>query len=107
MITIGVKWIKKEGAHNVYVGRGSPLGNPEPMKDKSDAERNRVCDFYESWLADRLIELESPQYNEMVHLYRLAKADQDIHLQCYCGANKRCHAETIKKRLEIALAKNI
>lgn len=104
-ITIGVKWINLSGAHNVYVGRGSPLGNPEPMKDKSDTERNRVCDFYEEWLGEQLRDHSTPQYQALFQLYGLAKANQDINLQCYCGSHKRCHALTIKRRLEAALEK--
>ena len=105
MIKIGVKWINLVGYHNFYVGRGSPLGNPEPLKDTSDTERNRVCDFYEEWLSEQLKDHSTPQYQALFELYRLAKAEQNINLQCFCGANKRCHALTIKHRLEVALDK--
>ena len=35
--------------YDVYIGRGSKWGNPFVMRDKSDHERDRVCDAYEAW----------------------------------------------------------
>mgnify|MGYP003532859431 CR=1 FL=1 len=32
--------------YDVYIGRGSKWGNPFVMRDKSDHERDRVCDAY-------------------------------------------------------------
>lgn len=33
---------------DVYIRRGSKWGNPFNMRNKSDEERNRVCDEYEN-----------------------------------------------------------
>ena len=37
----------------------------------------------------------SPQYKEMVRLFRMHQAGVNINLQCFCAPN-RCHGETIR-----------
>ena len=46
------KWNAPEGT--VYIGRGSMYGNPFPMNDKSEQERERVCLAYREWLAQKI-----------------------------------------------------
>jgi hypothetical protein len=36
------------------IDRRTPLGNPYPMRNESQAERDRVCDLYEEWLPEKL-----------------------------------------------------
>lgn len=62
----------------VYVGRGSPYGNPFVMADFGDAERNRVCDQFEQETLPTL------------DLTPLRGKD----LVCFC-APKRCHADAL------------
>lgn len=45
------KWNAPEDT--VYIGRGSMYGNPFPMNDKSEKERERVCLAYREWLAQK------------------------------------------------------
>jgi hypothetical protein len=82
----------------VYVGRGSPLGNPYPMEDKTDYERNRVCNLYEYWL-NANITTNNPEITaELARIAELSR-NNDIYLQCYC-APKRCHADYLKTIIE-------
>lgn len=62
----------------VYVGRGSPYGNPFVMRVSSDAERDRVCDRFEAEVLPTL------------DLAPLRGKD----LVCFC-APKRCHADAL------------
>ncbi|MGL5712264.1 MAG: DUF4326 domain-containing protein [Paraclostridium sp.] len=101
MIHIGLKWVQMEDAHNVYCGRGSPFGNPYPMLDKSLAERNRVCDLYETYFKS---EANIPNSELRIALLDLLKKhvnNERINLQCFCSPN-RCHCETIKRSLDEA-----
>ncbi len=73
----------------VRVDRRTMFGNPFEMKDRSQAERDRVCDAYNRWIAE-------PEQLPLRNSMRLALAGKD--LACWC-APLRCHASTI---LEIA-----
>jgi hypothetical protein len=92
LIKIGNKYHKDIGQ---YVGRGSPLGNPFPMKNKED--RDRVCDEYEKWFNNHKEDIEVKK--ELDRLYDIYKDKGELTLLCFCTP-KRCHAETIKKYLE-------
>lgn len=99
VISIGVKWINKPNAINIYCGRGSALGNPYAMKDMSLEERNDVCDKYHILLKEQANVKDSPMRNEMIRILKLYKAGNNINLQCYCSP-KRCHCESIKELIE-------
>ena len=92
MIIIGKKWNK--GA--VYIGRGSPLGNPFIMH--TEDERDIVCDQYDQWFREQ-IKIKNPVViNELKRIKQLA-LKQDVILGCFC-APKRCHGSTIKACLD-------
>lgn len=94
-VTVGKKWDK--GA--VYIGRGSPFGNPWPI-DESDPEftRDAVCDRYESYFEHKM--KTDPKFKAAVHgLVSQATITGSVTLGCYC-APKRCHGETIKRYIE-------
>jgi hypothetical protein len=93
-ITIGKKWDKDA----IYIGRGSPLGNPFAMKGMSQEERDRVCDAYIVWFDEKVAERDQAVMGELSRIYLLAKK-QPVTLGCFC-APKRCHGETIKAFLD-------
>jgi hypothetical protein len=70
------------------------LGNPFYMN--SENERNLVCDKYEIWFNENLPKL-LPRLNQLNELYQKYGK---LNLYCWC-APKRCHAETIKRWLEL------
>lgn len=75
------KYHKTAGPDAVYIGRGSPYGNPFVIG--KDGDRNEVCDKYERAL------LNNPQL--------LAKVKTELKgkdLVCFC-APKRCHGDTL------------
>ena len=97
-LTVGLKWDK--GA--VYIGRGSDLGNPFQMKNKTEKERTRVLKLYEVWLRGQF---KKYNYKIMFAMNDLADkllSGEDVHLGCYCKHKnnpKRCHGDIIKKVL--------
>ena len=101
-ITIGKVKKDKPNAENIYIGRGSPLGNPYPIT--ANASRDEVCDRYDVYIRNVLQDTSSPQYKEMVRLLKMYQSGQSLHLQCFC-APLRCHGESIKSILETTLKK--
>lgn len=66
-------------ADAVYIGRGSPWGNPYPITATSS--RNEVCDLFEKYVLPKLVVEELRGKN----------------LICYC-APKRCHGDAILRK---------
>lgn len=69
----------------VYIGRGSPWGNPFVLG--RDGDRDSVCEQYEAYLAARID-------SNSVSLQALA----ELHgkdLVCFC-APLRCHGDTLQ-----------
>lgn len=84
------------GVHRVVIMRGTPLGNPFPMKDRSQVERDRVCEAYTAWLRDQW-RTNGPARAELERLYALAQQGP-LELVCCC-APKRCHGDSVKAAL--------
>lgn len=83
-------WIKKRGIETVEICRPSPYGNPFPHSNRYQDEdhRNYVCDKYEEEILPNI----SPDLIEQL---------QGKILICYCDSSKRCHGDSlIKKVLE-------
>lgn len=73
----------KKQKYDVYIGRGSKWGNPFPMKNYSQEERDRVCNEYEEWFWTTDL---PNQINEL----------KDKILGCYCKP-KRCHGDFLAR----------
>ena len=80
----------------IYIGRGSPLGNPYPLGDY--LTREHCIQDYEIYLKERILMRDS---NIMAALKAIHSAAQDhpVNLQCFC-APKKCHGDSIKKLIE-------
>lgn len=83
----------------INIMRGSPLGNPFEMKDRSQEERDRVCDEYAVYISKKIAEKDTAICRELNRIYVLAKQGKNVYLQCCC-APKRCHGDTIKRIIE-------
>lgn len=79
----------------IDIMRGSLLGNPYIMRDKTDAERDRVIAQYRLWLWDNMKRRTSTGNV----IYTLAKAKEAIYLVCCCKPRK-CHGDVIKAAIE-------
>lgn len=79
---------------SVYVGRGSPLGNPYVIGEHGD--RDAVCDQYADRMTYRMLQ------GDPVILTALLGLQEDSNLVCSC-APARCHGSEIEsawKRLQ-------
>ncbi len=65
----------------VYIGRGSPYGNPFIIG--KDGDRDEVCDKFDVMLLGN---------KELLHKVWVALKGKD--LECFC-APKRCHGDTL------------
>ena len=75
------KYHRTAGPAAVYIGRGSPYGNPYVIGN--DGDRDAVCDKFEAML------LDNPQL-----LARVKTELKGKDLVCFC-APKRCHGDTL------------
>ncbi len=81
---------------DIYIGRGSPLGNPYRINHRNT--REEVIAKYEEYLAEKIRTKDRPVCNELNKIYRAAKAG-DVKLVCFCSP-ERCHGDIIKKVIE-------
>lgn len=77
---------KHHGDTGIYVGRGSPLGNP--YKIGEDGDRERVIDLYREWLYFKIYR------SDPVVTAALRSLNDNDTLVCYCYP-LHCHAEII------------
>lgn len=93
------------GQVDVYIGRGSPLGNPwTHIKGRMTLARH-VADSKDDaiekciyWQSIQLEDEKSDQYKEFRRIVKIAM-DNDVNLVCYC-APARCHGDHIKRLIE-------
>jgi len=96
MITVVKKGVHKPTDHDIYIGRGSPLGNPEPIT--ATTTREQAIAFYKTYLVKRLAEKYPPICREMNRIYKNAKTG-DVNLVCFCKP-QNCHGDFIKQLIE-------
>ena len=88
---------KRTSPFDVYIGRGSPLGNPFPMTNYSSAERTRVITEYRRWFLSMVAGKNPKVMSELSRIAELLK-NQEVRLGCFC-APKDCHGDVIKEYL--------
>ena len=87
----------KRGDCDFRCDRQSVLGNPHPMKEDTEAERNRVCEKY--W-NDMVVEgWDKPQLEYLRKIWRFGATHGSVRLGCWCSP-ARCHCDTVKWWLE-------
>lgn len=92
--------IQKSGEIDIYIGRGSPLGNP--FKIGKEWSRNRVCEEYEKYFYRNVCIKDSPVRNEVIRIFKLVRSGRNVNLICFCSPS-RCHGETVIKFLSAHL----
>jgi hypothetical protein len=78
----------------------SALGNPFPMKNRSEKERIRVCEKYDVYFR-KMIQHAAPGgsfWRTIITIQEALKKHDKVRLFCWCYP-KRCHAETIRSFL--------
>lgn len=102
MITVVNKYKHKPTEKDVYIGRGSILGNPfTSIKDrKTKAEficnsREDSIKMFKDYLLDKIKKKDKKICDELNRIYNL----KEVNLVCFCKP-KSCHGDIIKEIIE-------
>lgn len=101
----------------VYIGRGSPLGNPYTSKESKIAKYKvsstaEAIEKFESYLINAIKTNDRVIVHELKVIIAFLKENKEIALGCYCKGkhyhldDTPCHGEVIKKVLLNLLVKN-
>lgn len=83
----------------VYGDRRSlVLGNPYPMRDRTEAERQRVIGLFRQRL-DADWEVNGPIYRQAVALAQRVRSGEQLALGCWC-APKACHLDHVLAKVQ-------
>lgn len=87
------------GAIRVYVGRGSPLGNPFTHKDGTKAptkvgSRAEAVQAYAAYLKEKLAQKDERIRKALNEIALAAMRGQRVELECYCAPHA-CHADVL------------
>lgn len=80
----------------VYIGRGSPLGNPFRINQRQT--RDEVIDRYEEYIREKIASKDQEVCAELNKIFKAARAG-NVNLKCFCSPD-RCHGDVIKKLIE-------
>lgn len=85
----------------IYVGRGSPLGNPFKVKPWGPYERGETLNLYRDWLLNELPTNQRVK-NALNDIWWRVKQGERVRLMCFCKP-AACHgdviAELVRERL--------
>jgi len=99
-ITVLNKYKMHKGTAGIYIGRGSPLGNPFVIG--KHGTRKEVIEAYRGYLKEN-IDNDTPSIiNALNDLAEAASTDEGVNLICFCKPVS-CHGDVIKEFIEEAL----
>lgn len=105
MIYVVNKYKHTPTEFDVYIGRGSPLGNPYTSKKLSETKaqhqansREESIKSYESYILEQIKKRDDDMCDELNRIYLMAKRG-DVYLVCFCKPQD-CHGDIIKKIIE-------
>ena len=96
IVVENLRFSKPTFDYDFKIDRSSPLGNPFYMD--SEVYRSKVCDDYENYFAEMMLNNHS-MIAEVDKMKEALKKHGQLRLFCWC-APKRCHGETIVRYLE-------
>lgn len=96
MIYIVNKHTHRATNNDIYIGRGSVLGNP--FKIGSSNDRGTVIAKYKDYILREIAEANEKIIDEFSRIKEVARYN-DVNLICFC-APKACHGDVIKDILE-------
>jgi hypothetical protein len=80
----------------IYIGRGSPLGNPYRINHRTT--REEAIAKYAEYLPEKIKAKDKPICNELNLIWQMAKRG-NVNLVCFCKP-EACHGDVIKKLVE-------
>jgi hypothetical protein len=104
-ISVKNKHKSKHEPNDIYIGRGSPLGNPFTHRELEDTLAQYKCETreeaissYEEYINEKIMKRDLKVCDELNRIFIAAKKG-DVNLVCYCKP-KSCHGDIIKKIIE-------
>jgi hypothetical protein len=85
---------------DVYIGRGSRLGNPHAIT--ASVPRKMVCALYAGWLTTKLSQADKPVIKELDDIANKVLKGMPVNLVCFC-APQQCHGDYIKELVDKAV----
>ena len=112
-INIVNKKTHKPTAFDIYIGRGSALGNPFTyITDRATkaeflvSSRDECIRRYDSWLKQQIQNRNKTVIGQLNSIAMLLRGNGTVNLVCYC-APLACHGEVVKRIVEKALKKGL
>ena len=109
MIRVVNKHTHQPSENDIYVGRGSILGNPFSSIQGRETKAEFICESREDairnfsfYLKQKISDKDKNICDELNRIWKIAKSGRDINLVCYCTP-KSCHATVIKRIIESKL----
>lgn len=93
--------IKPDQTRDVYIGRGSPLGNPWPIT--AAASRPVVIARYQDWIQEKIKAGDGPVMLALSNIATRHLAGESVRLVCFCKP-QACHGDIIKDVIMKALS---
>lgn len=103
-VTVVNKHAHVPTADDVYIGRGSPLGNPHAIT--ASIPRKTVCALYAGHLTERLAAADKSIIREMDKIANKSLQGEPVNLVCFC-APQQCHGDYIKKLVDKAVREEL
>lgn len=93
--------ITPDQTRDVYIGRGSPLGNPWPIT--AAASRATVIAKYQDWIQEKITAGDGSVMLALANIANRHQAGESIRLVCFCKP-QACHGDIIKDVIMKALS---
>ena len=107
MITVVNKYKHTPTENDVYIGRGSVLGNPFTSIQNRQTKAEFICnnredsvDNFRQYLLDKISEKDTRICDELNRIYKM----KDVNLICFCKP-KSCHGDVVKEIIESKMKK--
>lgn len=108
MVTVVNKYKHTPSENDVYIGRGSVLGNPFTSIKSRKTKATFVCNSieesitsFEKYIQNKISkdkDKDKVNCGELNRIWKLAK-EGDVNLVCFCKP-KSCHGDVIKNIIE-------
>ena len=92
--------------NDVYIGRGSPLGNIYDFKHSNHPQvkhivknREEAIEKYADYIKNKINKDDAEITNELAHILHVQEKYKNVNLVCYCAPEK-CHGDILKQLLE-------
>jgi hypothetical protein len=99
MLQVVNRHTHKPTLNDIYIGRGSALGNPYPITATSD--RTQVIELYRVWLDEKIQADDEAVCDALNHIAYLYATGHSVNLVCFC-CPRACHGDVI---IAVILAK--